>query len=209
MMAERLGGRYLVASFRGRWRALSDCPHISRDRIVWRSWKTRRQEMLLQDTEANREIARTTDRKKAAEMLGVNVWQFEYACKVYGWETKKYGKHIDIAELREAMKVMTAGAYATQIGVYATRIYGLCKKHHIDRPHRDKRGKPREKGSRMGFHFGSAPRITPDMVREGLAKMTALDFAKVNDVSVSWVYVMCKKYGIERKIRNPKGVHLK
>src|SRR6478736_4650393 len=140
MMAERVEGRYVVASFRGRWRALRACPHIPRERIVWRSWKSKRQAMVVKDTEANRHLAATMDRSDAAKVIGVNVWQFDYAARIYGWKLKPYGVQIDVDKLREAMKVMTARAYAKTIGVHDTRIYTLCRVHKIPRPIRGKRG---------------------------------------------------------------------
>lgn len=195
MMAERVGGRYIVVTFRGRWRVISNCPHVTKDRIVWRSWKTRRESMVVKDTELNREIVRNVDRSEAAEILGVSTWQLDYAAKLYGWETKKYGVQIDVECVRQAMKTMTAAAYAEQLGVYPTRIYDICKRYNIARPVRDLRGKPRANGP---FKRKDAPTITKEMVEEGLTTMTTLEFAKAHNVSVSWVYVMCIKHGIKR-----------
>lgn len=123
----------------GQFRAVRRHPHIKPERIKWRSWGLRPHNPVP-NTPENEAIVSSNQRKVSARLLGCSLGQLDYAMAKYGWKAP-HGTHIDLDELREAMKEMTAHAYAVLKGVYDERIYFLCRKHGIPRPVRDKKGR--------------------------------------------------------------------
>lgn len=124
----------------GQFRAVRRHFGIDKSRIKWRSWRSK-PHAPVKNTPENKKIIAENCRKMAARIIGCSVSQIDYAVTRYGWRTMARGTVIDIAEMAEAMKTMTARQYAEQLGVYPERIYKLCRRHGIERPVRAQRGR--------------------------------------------------------------------
>lgn len=142
-MSAVLNKPYCVVTFKGKYRAVQRVNHVYKLRVVWQNWKPiDRYRLQVANNATNRMIVERNPRREAAKLLGITPSQVDTARRKYGWKHPKYrGVTIDIYQLREAMKVMTANAYACEIGVRPERIYNLCKKHDITRHVVQQRGK--------------------------------------------------------------------